>query len=368
MLYIVGDLHFGMRKNHKTFHSILLQELSTIQDKVTKNDSIVFLGDIFDSRSSVDYQVLNDAWDFFIELSRKVKEIFILVGNHDLYYRENKMEYVNCRFLRLDLGSQQAANLYIMQELSERNIQGKLCLFVPWIDNVEQKEKVIQQLKKKKYDIIFGHFDSFGLYDQSADNEMMFDGEKDFGKADFVLSGHFHKRCERGHVKYLGSLINSTYNDVGEIKGFYCLNDVNELEFIQGSCPRFEYIHINDTNAFIKMIEAISDEQRTQLSKRISGNFIKLFFHEYNKQNEDVYAFIKSFEPMDISIGYDIQQFEEELEEGFDGFDSKTDITEVIHTFLDKMEEQIPTGIEMNDLKSIVESSHQKFKQEQEAI
>jgi DNA repair exonuclease SbcCD nuclease subunit len=357
-----------MRKNNKTFHSILVEELQFMQEHFGKDDSVVFLGDIFDSRSSVDYQVLNDAWTFFINLSRKVKEIFILVGNHDLYYKETNIDYVNCRFLRFDSPTKKIANVEIVSTMQEKKIQGKKCLLIPWVDNEEQKKKVQETLKKNKYDVVFGHFDSIGLYSEhEEDTSTMFDSDKDFSKSTHVLSGHYHKRCERGSVLYVGSLINSSYNDVGDVKGFYCINDENELEFIRGNSPRFEYININSTDAFIKMIETLSDDQTTQLSKRISGNFIKLLFFEYNKRNEEVYKFIKSFNPKDLSIGYEIQQFEEDMEDGFEGFNSKADITEVITQFLDKVEDQIPKGIHLDDIKKIVQISHQKFKIEQEA-
>ena len=102
MIIVIGDLHFGIRRNNKIFHKILLKELDWVLSKITRKDSVIILGDIFDSRSSVDFQILNDAWDFFITLSRTCKEVFIVAGNHDLYYRENRSEYVNCRFLRFE--------------------------------------------------------------------------------------------------------------------------------------------------------------------------------------------------------------------------------------------------------------------------
>ena len=116
MIKILGDIHFGVRRNSALFHTILMESLDWFLKSVKKTDSIVILGDIFDSRSSVDFKVLNDAIVFFNNLSSKCKDVHILVGNHDLYYKENDIYNVNCRFLQSKNIKSEYKGMYIMSK------------------------------------------------------------------------------------------------------------------------------------------------------------------------------------------------------------------------------------------------------------
>ena len=166
MIKILGDIHFGVRRNSAMFHSILMESFDWFLKDLKKTDSVVILGDIFDSRSSVDFQILNDAMEVFGKLSKKCKEIFILVGNHDLYYKENSLDNVNCRFL-------QSKKIKIVHDIGMVKIQDKHCLFIPWVDNMESKEKALVHLQTA-HDIVFGHMDSVGLYGAKVQDDLMF--------------------------------------------------------------------------------------------------------------------------------------------------------------------------------------------------
>jgi len=362
MIYVIGDLHFGIRGNSKLFHTILLTELNRVLSKITRKDSVVLLGDIFDSRSSANFNILNDAWDFFITLSRKSKEVFILAGNHDLYYKENRIENVNFRFLRFDPNSDSSiAPVHIINDITESKIDGKDCLFIPWIDSLENKKRSIDVMNMKKYDIIFGHFDLVGLYGTSVVDDIAF-GDDVFPDDTMILSGHFHRRTERGKVLYVGSVINSTFNDVGNVKGIHVIKK-NSVVFLEGTSPKFEYITVDNPSIFVKAISVADQATKDKLRERIQGNIIKLILNEYAKENESIFKFIKDMNPLELTVGYNRVDLKDELgEEEFSGFDAKTDINVIISSYVDKIKNKLPSEVESDDIKRLVSKKHQEFK------
>jgi len=353
MIKVMGDIHFGMRRNSSLFHSILMKSLSWFLGSVKKTDSVVILGDIFDSRSSVDFKVLNDAIGFINAMSKKCKDIYILVGNHDLYYKETDLNNVNCRFLK-------SKKVHIVHEISEIEIQEQKCLFIPWVDNMENKNKATDMLQNK-YDLVFGHMDTIGLYGTKEPDELMFSPE-DFGTNDKVISGHFHKRNQRGVVNYIGAFINQTFNDVGDTKG-YINCDKGEITFVNGICPKFEYITIPNSGGFLKGFELAQDAEKENVRNRVAGNIIKLILNEYSTENDELFKVFKDMNPLEISVSYNRVSFEEGIEgEEFAGFDSKSDIVEIITQYIDKVKHKLPSGIDPSDINELIMQKHMEFK------
>jgi len=369
MIYVIGDIHFGLRRNNKMFHDILRAELDWVLKKISKKDSVVFLGDIFDSRSSVDFKVLNDAWNFFIELTRKCKEVFILAGNHDLYYRENKEEFVNCRFLRFEPGSDsKIAPVHVVNEVTTAKIEGNDCLFIPWVDSEEAKNHAVDAMLAP-YDVIFGHFETIGLYGEHAIDERTMFEEEDFPKDTIILSGHYHKRSEKGNIKYVGSLINSTFNDVGDVKGIHTIKRGKKVEFVEGSSPIFEYITIENPTSFLEAIENADAKKLKTLTKRVEGNIIKLIMKEYGSDNENVYKFFKGMNPLELTVSYERVSFDDNDDgESFEGFDTKADIHTIITSYIEKVKDKLPDDINPDDIKMLVARKHQEFKIDQQSI
>jgi len=347
MILVLGDQHFGMRRNNLMFHKIMLKECEWFLEKVTKEDSVVILGDIFDSRSSVDFKILNDAIDFYTNLISKCKNVYMLVGNHDLYYKENMKENVNFRFL------EKIRKIKLIQKLSEVKIEDKKCLFVPWVDSKKSRDKAISKLKNK-YDVVFGHFDTCGIYGGNVEIDTAFD-TKIFDNQDIVLSGHFHKRVDKEKVKYVGSFINQTFNDVGETKGYHIIKE-DGVEFIKNNSPLFEYITIDNTKQFIEDFE----ENKEKYVSKYKGNIIKIFLNEYNKDNSEIIEMIKSIKPLDMSVSFNKTKIElEEEDSDFNGFDGKTNIVNVINEYIDEIEDKIDSdNVSIEKIKSIINTKY----------
>lgn len=364
MIKVLGDIHWGMRHNSSMFHSILMDSLNWFLKDLKKSDSVIILGDIFDSRSSVDFKILNDALDFFIQLTKKCKEVYILVGNHDLYYKENDINNVNCRFLRFNpTENSKIAPVKIVHETSVIKIQNKSCLFIPWIDSIEKKE-VANEFLTHTYDLVLGHMDTVGLYGDSVQSELMF-SPKDLGNNETILSGHYHKRYIRylrGRVNYVGALINQTFNDVGDVKGYHTFNKNNEVQFVKGISPSFEYVTIPNTSGFLQGFKSAPNEEKLKIQKRIQGNIIKLILNEYGAENDELYKLFKDMNPLEISISYNRVNFEEDNEEEFTGFDYKSDIVDIISQYIERVKNKLPDGIQPSDINELILQKHNQFK------
>jgi DNA repair exonuclease SbcCD nuclease subunit len=362
-IIILGDYHFGLRKNNKLFHDILMKELEWSFSIIKKDDIIIILGDVFESRSAADFKILNDAWDYFIRLSRSCKEVYILAGNHDEYYKDTSRENTNCRFLEFEPSSDSKISpVRVITELSEIKLNNKSCLFIPWIDS-EEKKNAAKAALGGKFDLIFGHFDLIGLYSKTERdvNVLAFD-VSDFPKESKVFSGHYHKRVTKENIQYVGSFVNSTFNDVDEIKGLYVIDNDN-VSFIENNCPKFRYMTIDNPLAFIKAYNSSNTVVKSEMEKIIHGNFVKLFLNEYKKENEDVYKIIKSMSPIEIIVSFNRITLEEEPVEEFGGFDPKTDITIVLNQYLDTIKEKLPTEVKLEDIKKLIEMKSSEYRQ-----
>ena len=363
MIYVLGDPHFGARRNSTLFHQILMNELDLILYKITKKDSVVILGDVFDSRSSSDFRILNDCMDFFIRLSRKCKEVFILVGNHDLFYKETSTENVNCRFLGFEPGSDSKISpVKIIDSLRVEKIQGKKCLFIPWIDSEERKDEAEDKLEEGNYDVAFGHFDIFNLYGKNAPTNLTALNENKFPEDKIILSGHYHRRTKKERMTYVGSLIGTTFNDVGDTKGIHIIKG-KKVEFIEGTSPKFEYIKVENPTGFLAMLEKATEKQLNSLRGRIKGNIIKLVVNEYSTDNDEIYKKVKEMAPLLLTVTYNRFTIDSDAEgEGFEGFDVKSDICDIISQYIDQVETKLPSDISSSDIKELIAKKHLEFK------
>lgn len=364
-IVILSDLHFGLRRNSKVFHEILTNALDWSFKHIKKNDTVVILGDIFDSRSAVDFKILNDAWNYFIKLSRCCKEVYILAGNHDEYYKETSRENTNCRFLEFEPGSDSKISpVKVITELSDIRLNNKRCLFIPWIDTMDRKDAAKKALGGE-FDLIFGHFDLLGIYTkETALSDTLSFVPADFPDKAMILSGHYHKRIIKENVRYVGAFINSTFNDIDDSKGLHIISEDGTIEFKANGSPKFHHLTIDNPLEFINAFKASDLKVRQGIEKIVNGNFIKLILSEYRKENDEVFNIIKSMSPMDVSILFNQPSLinEEDMED-FGGFDNKTDIAVVLHQYIDSIKDKIPEEVTIESVKDLINRKSVEFKQ-----
>ena len=213
---IITDTHYGARKGSKHLHEYFEKFYNDIFfPELEKNniDTIIHMGDVFDSRKSIDYQSLEWSKRVVFEPLKKYK-VHAITGNHDAYYKNtNKVNSPELLLKDYD-------NIITYSKPTEINIGGLDILLLPWInsENFEESKEFIDNSKSK---IAMGHLEINGF--KATRGHMMEDGMdvSIFSKFEKVYSGHFHTRSTDGKIYYLGNPYEMYWNDVNDKRGFH---------------------------------------------------------------------------------------------------------------------------------------------------
>ena len=87
---IITDTHYGARKGSKHLHDyfeMFYRDVFFPSLEEHKIDTVIHMGDIFDSRKSIDLQSLEWSKRVVFEPLKKYN-VYAIVGNHDCYYKD----------------------------------------------------------------------------------------------------------------------------------------------------------------------------------------------------------------------------------------------------------------------------------------
>ena len=239
---IITDQHFGCRKNSKLFHDYLLKFYNDIFFPTLEKegiDTIIDMGDTFDSRKGIDFSALSWAKDHYYDRLRDYT-IHTIVGNHTAYYKNTND--VNA----VDLLLREYDNVKIYSEVTSIEVGGLNILLVPWI-NQENQERSIGLINKSRAPVCMGHLELNGFV---VTQEILMDHGLDmkyFKKFKKTFSGHFHTRSNNDNIYYLGNPYEIYWNDYDTDRGFH-LFDTETLEHtpINNPYKMFYKIFYND--------------------------------------------------------------------------------------------------------------------------
>tara|TARA_R100000655_G_scaffold24671_7_gene50061 strand:- start:1027 stop:2061 length:1035 start_codon:yes stop_codon:yes gene_type:complete len=241
---IITDTHYGARKGSKHLHDyfeMFYRDIFFPSLEEHKIDTIIHMGDIFDSRKAIDLQSLEWSKKVVFEPLKKYK-VHALIGNHDCYYKNTN--HVNSPELLL----KDYPNIKTYSKASEISLDKLKILLLPWI-NSENFEETENLIKKTKAKVAMGHLEVNGF--KATRGHMMESGMdvKIFSKFEKVYSGHFHTRSDDGQIFYLGNPYEMFWNDVNDPRGFH-LFDTKTLEHtpINNPYKLFYNIYYEDTN------------------------------------------------------------------------------------------------------------------------
>ena len=239
---IITDQHFGARKNSKLFHDYFLKFYEDVFFPTLEKegiDTIIDMGDTFDSRKGIDFSALSWAKDHYYDRLRDYT-IHTIVGNHTAYYKNTND--VNA----VDLLLREYDNVKIYSEVTSIEVGGLNILLVPWI-NQENQERSIGLINKSRAPVCMGHLELNGFV---VTQEILMDHGLDmkyFKKFKKTFSGHFHTRSNNDNIYYLGNPYEIYWNDYDTDRGFH-LFDTETLEHtpINNPYKMFYKIFYND--------------------------------------------------------------------------------------------------------------------------
>ena len=241
---ILSDTHFGARKGSKYLHDYFELFYKNVFFPALEEhgiDTVIHMGDAFDSRKSIDYQSFEWAKRVVFEPLKKYK-VHMIIGNHDCYYKNTND--TNSPQLLL----QSYPNIKTYQEVTEAKIDNLNVLFIPWI-NAENFENTVNAIKVSSSKCAMGHLELNGF--RAHRGHTMEEGMDSslFEKFERTFSGHYHTRSDNGRIFYLGNPYEMFWNDVNDSRGF-TIFDTETLEHFHINNPYklFSNIYYEDTS------------------------------------------------------------------------------------------------------------------------
>jgi DNA repair exonuclease SbcCD nuclease subunit len=241
---LITDSHFGIRKGSQIFHDYFAEFYhGTFFQYLDRHniDTVVHLGDCFDVRKGIDYWSLDWAkTNFFNPLRDRGIDLHLIVGNHDIFYKETLS--INSAVLNLA----EYDNIAIYAGPQTVTIKGTDVFMVPWICT-GNAERFAQELDASSASVSMGHLELAGFYANKDYQCQHGTDAKIFSKFDRVFSGHFHKKSTSGNITYLGNPYQLYWNDEGDTRGFHIFDmETYELEFIENPHTMFHKIYYNE--------------------------------------------------------------------------------------------------------------------------
>lgn len=344
---ILGDSHFLVRAGSKSFNEYFDKFYTNIFFPYLLNNNIktvVQMGDIFDNRKQAHLQGLSECKKYFFD---KLKEydiqLYTIVGNHDSFYRDTIS--VNSQNLLL----KEYSNIICIENPEYLQLGPNAnALFLPWIckDNYEESMKKIEQSSS---DICFGHLElrDFAMYKGFICDEGM--DWKLFERFEFVFTGHYHHRSNRGNIYYLGTPYELTWQDDSDPKGFHIFDfETRNLNFIQNPYKMFNKLFYDD----LLNEEFIKEQIENSKLETYSGSYIKVIV----KNKENPYLFdlfidaLYKINPIDLVI---IEDMADVLNEEINDIDETEDTLTILSRYIDNVKTK---DLDANKLKNMLSS------------
>ena len=132
---VIGDIHFGIKTNNPIWlkHQVSFFE-KQIFPIIKKNnyDRVIFLGDVFDIRYSINTQVGMEVKNLIRHMSKTFGEVefYFIAGNHDYYCPQIEFEKDNA--YNLLFGEEFVLIHKNVHFITENYIRIDDTLFLPW--------------------------------------------------------------------------------------------------------------------------------------------------------------------------------------------------------------------------------------------
>ena len=289
------------------------------------------LGDTFDKRRSINFLSLSEAKQMWFDpLAELGVKMHMLVGNHDIYYK-NTLRVNAPREL---LGSYN--NITVYDEPTTVNFDGLDILLLPWIAD-DNYDKTLLTITQSEATVAMGHLELNGF--EAHPGHYMENGmDPSFvGKFKKVFTGHYHQKSNRDNIYYLGNPYQLYWNDYRCKRGFHVF-DTETLRTTFTEIPLILFISFHYNNG----VELPSEAE-------LEGAFVKLIVEEKGDYSKFDYR-VRQLQDMglaDLKIIEDISV----------GIENGTVVeTEDTMTLLDSYIDEIDIKANKSNIKNIMRS------------
>ena len=334
---LITDQHLDGRKGSLAFWTYFQKFYDDVFFPTLEKEgitTIIDLGDTFDNRKSMDYNVCNRVTTNYFDRLKNYK-VHMLLGNHCVYYKNTNK--INSPELLL----KQYDNITIYSEPKHLKLGSKKFLMLPWI-NKENQDKVFKLLKTSEADVCCGHLELSGfemnagmVMDHGMDHKL-------FHRFKRVWSGHYHHQSKKGNVQYLGNPYQMFWNDYKDARGFHIYDtESDRLKFVANPYEIFDKIFYDDTSV---------DYNKQDVSC-YKDKYIKIIV----EQKTDYHMFETLVDRL-YNVGvHDVKIAETLLEDDLNDSDADVEVKDTM-TLLSEYIDEVEMSVNKNDLKNIMKA------------
>lgn len=262
-IFMISDIHFGVRSNsiewldiHKDyFYNFFIPLLETNKKE---GDVLFVLGDVFESRQTINILILNEALTIFKKLS-EILPVYVIIGNHDCY-RKSTTD-INSAVIFKNLKN---VTVFDETEIIEATNGIKL-LMMPWQETIK---KELETVKNNDADYLFCHSQFGGInFNKKVTIDEGMD-IKEVSKFKRVYSGHIHYTQKLKNINMIGCIFQLTRSDINNKKGVFLLDlETNSEVFYEN----------NHSPIFLKYkIDELTEMTHGDFQEKIKNNFVDI--------------------------------------------------------------------------------------------
>ena len=191
-LIFVGDTHLmsnapsSRKETNEEYRELQMRKLKYIYENIADKDDIIFItGDVFHSSALSMMSGTPKFYNDIIDLMN-IRKTYTIIGNHDMYYRNEDVNNVTILDNLLKTGVEHLSHLSLY---SENNLN-KINIFgvdyghdFPRLGNINDNE----------YNIVVAHaFFEDNFYGSTGNHNLTIEAINQLGKYDAVVLGHDH--------------------------------------------------------------------------------------------------------------------------------------------------------------------------------
>jgi hypothetical protein len=256
---------------------------------LNKIKTVIDLGDTFDNRKGIDFNVWNRIRNYYFDRLRD-SGIFVhmILGNHCTYYKNTNE--INSPELLL----KEYDNIEIYSQPETVMIDGAKILMLPWI-NTSNYEETMKWINDTSAEIAMGHLELQGFEVTPGNKQEHGMDPAIFKKFKQVFSGHYHHKSSRGNITYLGNPYQMFWNDYKDERGFHLYEPkTNKLKRVKNPFEIFQKIYYNDSTGSHLSISP----------SEFSNSFVKIIVEDKKdyQQFEDLVESLYQANAIDVKI------------------------------------------------------------------
>ncbi len=185
-IMFVGDVHIkgvapaSRKETPEQYREVISNKIKSLETICERDNisNVIFLGDVYDNNTGINDELESDIWITLTDMRNKGIGIYSIIGNHDMYYN-NEKDFKVTRLFKAFLGN-------IITHLDDLTIDGV------HIKGIDFGKDFIQEETYCKYSIMVGHcFYENERFGGTGNGNLTDDKCNNLGYSAYVL-GHDH--------------------------------------------------------------------------------------------------------------------------------------------------------------------------------